>query len=82
MEKINDIEAAKKQLAVVKKLLKDIGSPLQNSPIIEQGKSDLTSRISDFLKDELVKQDVPEKNQKVILDSLTKFLKQLMKGVF
>ena len=82
MEKINDLEAAKKQLAVVKKLLKDIGSPLQNSPIIEQGKSDLTSRIADFLKDELVKQDVPEKNQKVILDNLTKFLKQLMKGVF
>jgi hypothetical protein len=82
MGKVNDLEAAKKQLAVVKKLLKDIGSPLQNSPIIEQGKSDLTSRISDFLKGELVKQDIPEKNQKVILDNLTKFLKQLMKGVF
>lgn len=82
MNSIDDVEAAKQQMAVIKKLLKDIGSPFLNSPIIEQGKSDLTSRISDFLKDELVKQSIPEKNQKVILDNFTKFLNQLMKGVF
>ena len=82
MKKVTGADAAQKQLAVIKKLLKDIGSPFQNSPIIEQGKSDLTSRISDFLKNEMVKQDVPEENQKVILNNFTEFFKQLMKGVF
>jgi len=82
MGKVNDLENAKKQLLVVRKLLEDIGSPLKNSPIIEEGKSSLVSRISEFLERELVTQDVPEKSKKVIIKNFTEFLKRLMKGVF